>query len=105
VKTKNKKSKGKSRPKLTTLIKLLDLNNINFSIAREKRKDRRGRPPLDPQAMIKIFIMLIFKGFSEQEWKHSCINTLSGADCVDLLVQHHVMPPFQISNGRSMRIS
>jgi transposase len=67
VKTKIKKSKGKGRPKLTTLVKLLDLNNINFSIAREKRKDRRGRPPLDPQAMLKAFIVLIFKGFSERE--------------------------------------
>ena len=62
-----KKSKGKGRPKLTTLIKLLDLNNINFSIAREKKKEKRGRPPLDPRAMFKAFTVLTYKGFSERE--------------------------------------
>ena len=67
MKIKINKSKGKGRPKLTTLIKLLDLSNINLSVAREKRTEKRGRPPLDPQAMIKAFVLLTFKGFSERE--------------------------------------
>jgi transposase len=45
----------------------LDFSNINFSIAREKRKDRRGRPSLDPRAMFKAFIVSTHKGFSECE--------------------------------------
>lgn len=59
------KSKGKSRLKLTALVKLLDFTNINFSV--EERTGKRGRPPRNPEAMLKAFIVLIFKGFSERE--------------------------------------
>ncbi|MBU7026588.1 MAG: hypothetical protein HXS48_06570, partial [Theionarchaea archaeon] len=48
------KSKGKGRLKLTALVKLLDFTNINLSV--EGRSGKRGRPPRNPEAMLKAFI-------------------------------------------------
>jgi hypothetical protein len=62
---KKRKSKGKGRLKLTTLIKLLDFNNINLSV--EERTEKRGRPPRNLRAMIRAFIVLVLKRFSERE--------------------------------------
>jgi hypothetical protein len=61
----NKKPKGRSRLKLTTLIKLLDFDNINFSVEVEKREGGRGRPPLDCKSMLRAFMVMTFKGLSE----------------------------------------
>lgn len=58
-----KKPKGKSRPKLTTLMKTLDLSNINLSVEKKKR----GRPPRNQNAMLKAFIVMIFRNFSERD--------------------------------------
>lgn len=64
-KNKKKKSKGKGRLKLTNLVRLLDFNNINFSV--EVGEGKRGRPPRNPRAMLTAFIVLIFKKYSERE--------------------------------------
>jgi transposase len=49
---------------LTALIKLLDFSNINLSI--EKGEGKRGRPPRSPEAMLKAFVVMVFKGYSER---------------------------------------
>jgi transposase len=64
MKKNNKKPKGRSRLKLTTLIKLLDFDNINFSVG--KKESGRGRPPLDFKSMLRAFMVMTFKGFSER---------------------------------------
>ena len=61
---KKRKSKGQGRLKLTALVRLLDFSNINLLIGTEKK---RGRPPRNPEAMLKAFIVMTFKGFSERE--------------------------------------
>lgn len=63
MKHNNEKPKGRSRPKLTALFKLLDFDNINFSA--EKREGGRGRPPLDFKSMVRAFMVMTFKGLSE----------------------------------------
>jgi IS5 family transposase len=64
VKNKKIKSKGKGRLKLTALIKFLDFSNINLSV--EKGEGKRGRPPRSPEAMLKAFVVMVFKGYSER---------------------------------------
>jgi hypothetical protein len=66
MKHNNKKPKGGSRLKLTTLIKLLDFDNINFSVEIEKKEDERGRPLLDFKSMLRALMVMTFKGLSER---------------------------------------
>jgi hypothetical protein len=64
MKHNNRKPKGRSRLKLTTLIKLLDFDNIDFSV--EKKESGRGRPCLDFKSMVRAFMVMTFKGLSER---------------------------------------
>lgn len=47
-------------------MKSLDLSVINLSVEVHTGEGKRGRPPRNQEAMIKAFIVLVFKGFSER---------------------------------------